>query len=39
MPALQSVDLQRTSVTDAGIERLKKHRPNLEINPLILQNP
>jgi hypothetical protein len=37
MPELQSVDLQRTRVTDAAIARLRTARPNLEINPLELQ--
>ncbi len=34
---LESVDVQRTQVTDQGIARLKKLRPKLNINPLQLR--
>jgi Leucine-rich repeat (LRR) protein len=34
MNTLQSVDLQKTKVTPAGIKRLRAARPQLEINPL-----
>ena len=37
MKQLESVDLQRTGVTEAGIQRLKATRPQLEINPLELR--
>jgi hypothetical protein len=38
MRQLQAVDLQRTKVTAAGIERLRKARPDLNINPLELRS-
>ncbi len=31
---LQTVDVQRTQVSEAGIERLRKARPQLRVNPL-----
>ena len=37
MQRLESVDLQRTGVTEAGLERLKSARPNLQVNPLELR--
>ena len=37
MKALESVDLQRTAVTDSGLRRLKAARPQLQINPLQLR--
>lgn len=39
MPALQSVDVQATSVSDAGIAKLIKSRPNLNVNPLQIIRP
>ena len=35
---LKTIDLQRTKVTEAGIAKLKKLRPNLEINPIEFRN-
>ena len=37
--SLRYVDMQRTGVTSTGLDRLKKLRPNLEINPLKLHSP
>ncbi len=37
MAELQAVDLQRTEVTAAGLERLRKVSPDLSINPLELR--
>ncbi len=37
MKSLQAVDLQRTKVTAAGLEQLRKARPDLSINPLELR--
>lgn len=37
MKQLESVDLQRTGVSESGIQRLKTIRPQLEINPLELR--
>ncbi|MFK8112748.1 MAG: hypothetical protein AB8B91_11120 [Rubripirellula sp.] len=37
MKQLESVDLQKTNVTQAGIARLRAARPKLEINPLHVQ--
>ncbi|NND99647.1 MAG: hypothetical protein HKN47_20205, partial [Pirellulaceae bacterium] len=34
---LESVDVQRTGITDAGLARLKAARPGLSINPLELR--
>jgi hypothetical protein len=39
MRQLQSVDLQRTEVTAAGVELLRDARPELQINPLELRSP
>lgn len=39
MPRLENIDLQRTGVTAAGIERLVKDRPKLNVNPLEIQEP
>ncbi|MGI9470442.1 MAG: leucine-rich repeat domain-containing protein [Rubripirellula sp.] len=39
MQRLESVDLQRTEVTEAGIGRLRTARPQLQINPLELRAP
>jgi hypothetical protein len=39
MPQLQSVDIQRTQVSDAGVARLRRARPDLQINPLELRSP
>jgi hypothetical protein len=36
MPDLETVDLQRTRVTTEGLERLRKARPALQLNPLQL---
>ena len=36
---LERVDLQRTAVTEAGLERLRAARPDLEINPLEIAAP
>ena len=36
---LQSVDLQRTKVSAAGLEQLRRSRPQLNINPLELITP
>ena len=37
MRNLESVDLQRTGVTDAGIKKLKAARPDLSVNPIELR--
>lgn len=37
MPNLETVDLQRTGVTEAGLARLKAARPQIEVNPLKLR--
>lgn len=37
MQELKSVDLQRTQVKQAGVDRLEKSRPNLQVNPLELR--
>ncbi|MEZ6091747.1 MAG: hypothetical protein R3C05_27810 [Pirellulaceae bacterium] len=34
LPNLSQLDVQRTGVTDAAIERLRKDRPELQLNPL-----
>ncbi len=39
MPQLQSVDIQRSQVSDAGVARLRRARPELQINPLELRSP
>ena len=39
MRRLESVDFQRSKVTDAGIARLRAARPDLQINPLELRSP
>ena len=33
-PKLQTIDVQRTQVSEAGIERLRNARPQLRLNPL-----
>ena len=35
---LQAVDLQRSGVTAAGLNRLQKLRPDLSINPLEIRS-
>ncbi|TWU00948.1 leucine-rich repeat domain-containing protein [Stieleria varia] len=37
MKRLQSVDLQRTQVSEAGLDQLRRSRPDLNINPLTLR--
>ena len=39
MPQLESVDIQRSQVSDAGVARLRRARPELQINPLELRSP
>lgn len=37
MQQLQAVDVQRTGITEAGLAKLRKTRPDLNINPLELR--
>jgi hypothetical protein len=39
MPELQSVDVQRSGISDAGLARLRASRSELQINPLELRSP
>jgi hypothetical protein len=39
MTSLKNVDLQRTKVTEQGIARLKTLKPDLNVNPLEIQEP
>ena len=38
LPALRSLDVQRTNITAAGLAELKKRRPDCKINPLQLRD-
>ena len=39
LPKLENVDLQQTSVSAAGIKKLKATKPGLSLNPLEIQGP
>lgn len=39
LPKLESLDVQRTQISEAGLERIRKARPSLQVNPLELRSP
>ena len=39
LPNLESLDVQRTQISEAGLERIRSARPDLQLNPLELRSP
>lgn len=39
LPNLESLDVQRTQISEAGLERIRQAHPRLDLNPLELRSP